>query len=273
MGNPPEIIASKLIIHLNAEADASYHQDYHRKLRGVLLNALPDAHIPDDDAGVPVSYTGLLPWGDIDAGDQRRVIVSSFDNEIIGQLAAKLQGDRDMTIGEWQFTVSGVVDATADVGPPGTRGTLESDTGCFVTLDQEAAAEYGITPGGDADYYWREGDPQQALTDRVMETLTTQWDKQNPPSGTSGPHDIDGPLFDQVTLDDTYSVPLHVAADYTQTVVLNKLTLGYEVRSESHREALNYALSTGIGEKNSYGLGTLSLVSKQEPFVTGGAPT
>lgn len=271
MGREAGVPVSKAIIHLEAQNNSQYHQDYHRKLRGLLLNALPDEYIPTDNARltVPLSYTGLLPWGDLTAGDSRRIVVSSFDNEVIGHLAASLQDNRDINIGEWEFIVQGVIDATEDVGPPGSRGTFESDTGTFVTLDQDTAQEYGISPGGDADHYWREGDPLQAFIDRVKEILSVKWAQHDPPGDTAGPGAIDGPLFDQVQLDTTYSIPLHVTAEETRTIVVNKFSFDYEVRSKAHREALNFALSVGIGEKNSYGLGTLSLVTKQEPVLTG----
>lgn len=271
MGRDVGVQVSQGIVHLEAQNDAHYHQDYHRKLRGLLLNNLPDEYIPaaDTERTVPLSFTGLLPWGDLTAGDSRKIVVSSFDTEVIGHLAAALQDDREINIGEWEFTVQGVVDATADVGPPGSTGTLESDTGTFVTLDQAAAQEYGISPGGNSDYYWREGDPLQALTDRIREILTVKWQQYDPPGDTAGPEAVDGPLFDQVELDTTYSIPLHVTPEQTQTIVVNKLTFEYEIRSDAHREALNFALSVGIGEKNSYGLGTHSVVTKQEPVLTG----
>jgi CRISPR-associated endoribonuclease Cas6 len=271
MGHEVAVPVSKAIIHLQAQNNSEYHQDYHRKLRGLLLNTLPDEYIPTDDARltVPLSYTGLLPWGDLTVGDSRQIVVSSFNKEVIGHLAAALQDNRDINIGEWEFTVQGITDATADVGSPGSRGTLESDTGTFVTLSQDTAQEYGISPGGDADHYWRKGDPLQALTDRLKEILSVKWAQHNPPGDAGGPTAIDGPLFDQVQLDTTYSIPLHVTAEETRTIVVNKFTLDYEVRSKAHRETLNFALSVGIGEKNSYGLGTLSLVTKQEPVLTG----
>lgn len=270
MGRSVGIEVSKLIIHLEAQHDARYHNDYHRKLRGVILNTLPDQFIPtDDEATVPLSFTKLIPWGDISQGDTRRVIVSSFDEELIGHLANEIQDKREINIGDWQFRVDGVVDATADVGQPGSRGTLESDTGTFVTLDHETAAEYGIEQDSTSDHFWNEGDPVQALTDRIDEVLSAKWGQHNPPGETGGPQAVNGPLFDQVELDTTYSVPVRVTASEERTFVLNKFTFEYEVRSEAHREALNFALSVGIGERNSYGLGTLTVVDKQEPVLTG----
>lgn len=262
---------SQAVIHLEAQNNAQYHEDYHRKLRGLLLNALPDAYIPDSDdkKAVPLSYTGLLPWGDLTTGDTRRIIVNSFDSEVINQLAAGLQDSREINIGEWEFTVKGILDETVDVGQPGSRGTVESDTGTFVSLSQSEAEQYGISPGGSADYYWREGDPIQAVTDRIGETLVKKWNQHNPQAETAGPKTVDGPLFDQLELDATYSIPLHVTAGETRTIVVNKFTFDYEIRSTAHREALNFALSVGIGQRNSYGLGTLSLVTKQEPVLTG----
>jgi len=265
---------TKLILQLRAEADCQYPQMYHRKLHGAVLNRIPDPIIEESKTSTPqtlgVSFTELMPWGDVSEGDNRQLVINTVTPEIVGHIAQSVSSDTSLNIGEMQFTVQGIDQSTVDVGPVGSHGTLESDTGVLVSISNDRVAEFGIVNPGEDVYYWSEEDPESVFVDRVMENLVGKWEALGDESSSSkGPTDVHGPLFDRKTLQKTYSILLRVSEDHTQQIVLSKWEFDYEVRSQSHRNTLNLALGAGIGERNNFGLGTLSLTSKQEPFLTG----
>ena len=264
---------TKLILYLEADSDCQYPDMYHRKLHGAVLNRIPDPIIEESKKGdtpstLGISFTELMPWGDVSAGETRQLVVNTVDPEIVGHIAQSVSSDPSFNIGEMQFTVQGIDQSTVDVGQVGTQGTLESDTGVLVSVPNDRVSEFGLENPGSDVYYWSEDDPEQAFVDRVRENLTGKWEALTDQSRDS-PEDIRGPLFDRKTLQKTYSIPLRVTVDHTQRIVLSKWEFDYEVRSQAHRDALNLALGAGIGERNNFGLGTLSLTSKQEPVLTG----
>jgi len=269
--------ATKLILYLEAQADCEYPRMYHRKLHGAILNRIPDQIIEEskqaDVSALGVSFTELIPWGDVSAGETRELVLNTVDPEIVGHIAQSLSADPEFNIGEMQFTVQGVDQTTVDVGEVGTQGTIESDSGVLVAIPNDRVSEFGIENPGNDVYYWSEDDPVDVFTQRVNENLAGKWRWFSEQASASDPDPIPdathGPLFTQQTLQKTYSIPLRVSSDHTQRVVLSKWEFEYEVRNQTHRELLNLALGSGIGQRNSYGLGTLSLTSKQEPFLTG----
>ena len=271
---------TKLILYLEAQADCTYPDMYHRKLHGAILNRIPDPIIERSKqrevSTLGVSFTELVPWGDVTAGETRELVVNTVNPEVVGHIAQSVSSDPTFDIGEMQFTVQGIDQSTVDVGEVGTRGTLESDTGVLVSIPNDRVAEFGIENSGDEVYYWSEDDPEEVFTRRISENLAGKWrtfaNRSSTDNGTetAGVSEaIHGPLFTRKTLQKTYSIPLRVSRDHTQRIVLSKWEFEYEVRNQAHREILNLALGAGIGERNSFGLGTLSLTSKQEPFLTG----
>jgi len=50
------------------------------------------------------------------------------------------------------------------------------------------------------------------------------------------------------------------------TYVLSKWRFGYTVQDEHHRRHLNLALDTGLGERNSLGLGFINITDKTAPW-------
>lgn len=265
---------TKIILYLEAKADCEYPKMYHRKLHGAILNRIPDEIIEaskqrEGSSSLGISFTELMPWGDLTEGDERKLVINTVDPEIVGHIAQTVSENPTLNIGNMQFNVRGIDKSTIDVGQVGSRGTIESDTGVLIPIKANRVSEFGLDNPGDEVYYWSEDDPHEAFATRLKEDLSAKWHGLTDKPDQDGPDGINGPIFDQKTLDRTYSVPIRVTADHTQRVVLSKWTFEYEVRSEAHRNALNLALGAGIGTRNNFSLGTVSLISKTEPVLTG----
>lgn len=252
----------RILARLSARSDAAYDNTYHHKLRGRLWQALRETqfelhHESNDPPGF--AYSNPFPPRDMDAGDDRTLLVSSPNEELLAHIASDLLDDRELNIGEMPFRVTDLSDLDPDVGEPGTSGTIETGTGLLVRIPPWRHEEYGIDhPGGNTATFW--------LPEHTMEPLRNQLeanlDKKHRlfmPDYLPGPSDVDGELFDDYELIKTFSIPVTVTEGERRTFILSKWRFGYTVRDDHHRRHLNLALDTGLGERNSLGLGFVNL--------------
>ena len=253
----------RLLVRLSARADTAYDNAYHHKLRGRLWQALEgtkfdEAH--DEDGPPGFSYSNPFPPRDMREGDERTLLVASPHEELLTHVAEDLQADRDLNIGEMPFYVEDMSVLAPDVGEPGTSGTIETGTGVLVRIPPWRFDDYGIEYDGDTAEFWR---PEHTM-EPFQTQLEANLDKKHGlfgPDHRPGPSDADGPVFESYELLKTFAIPLTVTEGERQTVVLSKWKLGYTVRDDDHRRHLNLALDTGIGERNSLGLGFVNLAN------------
>lgn len=255
----------RLLIRLRAEADAHYDHAAHHKLRGRLWKGLDrpafdDLHDEERPGGVCNSQ--IFPWGDIETGDERNVLVSAADRDVLHAIASGLVDDREFNVGEMQFSIEEVSSLSPDVGEPGTRGTLETGSGVLVRIPPWRLEEYGLEDESDgASLFWQ---PEYSMEpfERQLENNLDRKHGRFCPDHLPGPSEFDEPLFDEYELQKKYALPLTVTQGVERTVVLTKWKFGYRVRDDDHRRHLNLALDTGIGERNALGLGFLNITEE-----------
>ena len=251
--------------HLSARSDAAYQNDYHHKLRGRIWNALEDTPYDDrhDDGEPPgFAYSNPFPPHDMEAGDDRKLLISSPDEELLANVAADLLEEPELNIGEMPFHVDDVTSLSPDVGEPGTEGTIETGTGVLIRIPPWKADDYGIDPEGDEAIFWQ---PEHTMEPFITQVENNLDQKHNRfcPDYLPGPSDTDYELFDSYELIKTFAVPVTLNTGQEMTYVLSKWRFEYQVRDDDHRRHLNLALDTGIGERNGLGLGFINITNAQ----------
>ncbi|NEU59281.1 CRISPR-associated endoribonuclease Cas6 [Halorussus sp. MSC15.2] len=267
----------RLLIRLRAQADAAYDNSHFHELRGRLWKGLRGTEydeLHDAERPVGLSFSNVFPWGDIEEGDERTVLVAATDQDVLQAIAESVITDRKFNVGEMPFRVEEVTTVAPDVGEPGTRGTLETGTGVLVRIPPWQADKYGIENEGDEATFWQ---PEYSL-EPFKTQLENNLDKKHRlfcDDHLPGPSERDGDLFDEYNLIKTFAVPVEVTQGVEMTYVLSKWRFGYRVRDDHHRRHLNLALDAGIGERNALGLGFLNIEkdSKQLPGATSSAAT
>jgi len=259
----------RLLIRLEAQADAAYQSAYHHKLRGRIWRGLDGSRFDDlHDADRPIGlcFSNVFPWGRIEEGDERTVLVSATDRDLLTAVAEGVVDDRDFHVGEMSFRVTEVTTVTPDVGELGTRGTIESGTGLLVRIPPWQTEEYGIDHEGDESVFWRPKHSMEPLRTQLENNLDRKHELFCP-EHLPGPSDREGDLFEDHELIKTFSVPVEVTQGVERTMVLSKWRFGYRVRDHHHRRHLHLALDAGIGERNALGFGFVNIVegSKETP--------
>lgn len=249
--------------HLSARADTAYQTDYHHKLRGRIWDALDGTEYDErHDGGDPPGfvYSNPFPPHDMEAGDERKVLVASPDEELLAHVAADLLEEPELNIGEMPFHIDDISSLAPDVGEPGSTGTIETGTGVLVRIPPWKADEYGIDPDGDEAIFWRPEHTMDPFTTQIENNLDQKHNhfcKDYLP----GPSDTDYELFESYELIKTFAIPVTVTTGQEMTYVLSKWRFEYHVRDDDHRRHLNLALDTGIGERNGLGLGFINITN------------
>lgn len=241
---------------MEATQDAAYDTTYHPKVRGRLWNALRDTAYDEHDSEDPTGFcfSNIFPWGEIDEGDYRHLLIASAREGPLAHMAADLLDDREFNIGEMGFEVVDVSERHVDVGEPGTTGTLETTSGVFAKVPpHHRTEEHGNDP------YWREEDGLGAFMDYIEYRLNEKVERFLP-DYIPLPTDEER-LFDGYSFQKQYSLPTEVAVknDSKQVLklLLSKWEFKYTVRDDTHRKHLNLALDTGIGGRCTLGFGFL----------------
>ena len=261
----------RLLTELSARADAAFDNAHHAKLRGRFWDALngtdyDDRHDADEPPGFCFSL--IYPPRDMEAGDQRWLLVASPDEELLTHVARDLKDDRELNVGPMPLQVEEVNALAPDVGEPGTRGTLESGTGVLVRIPPWQRENYGIEGDhGDSATFWRPKHTMEPFRNQVRANLDRKhglFAREYLP----GPSETDGELFEEYDLLKTYALPVDVTEGQRMTYVVSKWELGYRVRDNDHRRHLNLALDCGIGERNALGFGFLNISERTRPGET-----
>lgn len=255
----------RILVTLRARAEAAYDKTYHNKLRGRVWRALegtPFEGEHGDGEPLGLSFSNPFPWGDIQEGDTRSVLLASPREELLAAIAQSLKNDREFNVGEMPFRVEDLSALDVDVGEPGTRGTIETATGVVVRLYEHHRDEYGINVDGDTPTYWRPDHTMEPFVDAITDNLQRKHDRFAP-EYRPGPAEVDGDLFEGYDLIKTYALPVTVTTGVELEMVLSKWRLDYRVRDEHHRRHLNLALDTGIGGRNGLGFGFVNIAEKE----------
>ena len=127
---------------------------------------------------MPLSFTGVVPWGEMTAADTRYIILKSLNKDIVENIGESIHNTDELNIGDMHFTVTGTYYDTETVGQPGTVGRLETDTGVLISIPPSEFDAYGIEIDSDDPYDWRETDDEDMFFERVVENIETKWRKE-----------------------------------------------------------------------------------------------
>lgn len=265
----------RILIDLKSQADVAYDTTYHHKLRGRIWKTLDGTkfstdHDSNDHPGFV--FSNIFPWGDISEGEDRQLIISSPNEAILAKISQNLLSNREFNVGDMPFRVEKLRSVEVDVGEPGTRGVIETDTGVLVRLYDHHVEKYDIDIPEESDdpvTYWRPEHTLEPFIDAIEENAQGKYELFGP-NYLPGPSEYEGQLFEGYDLSKTFAIPLEVTTGVTRTVILSKWRLNYNVRDDDHRRHLNLLLDCGLGGRNGLGLGFLNIKHKNPVHKQGG---
>lgn len=270
----------RLLVKLKAVADAAYNPFHKHNLRGRIWQCFGDdwSNEHGSEKGIGLSFSNIYPVKDIEKGDIQHVLIASPRDEVLNEIAGDLVLNQEFNIGNMMFTVEDVNIVVPDVGEPGTRGVLETETGVFCAFTKDVAEKHGlptdkITEGDEeTQLYWRQEHGMEPLQDVIRHSLHHSQEWFGDGTYTS-PLGSEYPLFtsfEPIKDPVTYPVKFTPSTGVTQTLIVSKWKLAYHVKDQAHRHHLNLALDTGLGQRREHGFGFVNLVeeSVEPPTAT-----
>ena len=227
-------------IHLTAQSNCKYSTDYEHKLRGVFYNALQDSkpELHSSHQQIPFTFSNIYPPEEIiSEGDTKKLTFASYDDEIFFTVLSEISNSQ-VTVGEMIFRVNEISIHNTNVSQ---RGSLSTPNGvyCEVPSDREHPT------------YWKPNHGLNSFKEQIESTLDWKIDTYT----THSSEERNFPIFNSYELIKQYSRPYTVETSQQLTFVLSKWKLDYDLENSLHRSYINIALDTGLGKKNTLGLG------------------
>lgn len=251
----------RALVRLTVAEDCAYDRNYNHKLRGRIYDAFHDTEwsaIHNANQPPGLCFSNPFPFDhEFSAGEEKNLIISTVHGaDLLTEIVQDLCGNPQLDIGHMRFHVDEATFVEPDVGPPGTTGTIETDTGIVQPLRDDICEEYGISTDYDHRTYWTHDHPLDALVDALRSNLDFKHALYGETDTEPSDH---APLFDGYNLIKTFADDKNVSTDHVATLPMSKWRFDYEVRDETHRQHLNLALACGLGAKNSLGLGFINI--------------
>ncbi|WP_435160409.1 CRISPR-associated endoribonuclease Cas6 [Halorubrum sp. SY-15] len=245
----------RVLIDLEAEMDASYDSEYHGRLRARIWDALRDTPYDEHGAETPgFSFSNPFPWGDLEEGDERHLLVAAPREDQLAHIVADLLENPEVHAGSMPFQVTDTRPLDPDVGPPGTEGVLETATGVYAVTPPQ----YLDDPNEhDDETFWRPEHGMEPFFDHVETQLQRNHDRFMP-DNDPGPAEVDAPLFESYEMIKKFWLDVQLSGGTEWTVLVSKWRFPYRVRDDHHRRHLNLALDVGIGRRTPLGFGFLN---------------
>lgn len=245
----------RVMLDIMAEMAATYDTEYHGRLRARLHDALRET--PHDVHGAETPgfcFSNPFPWGDLNEGDERNLLIASAREEQLAHITADLLENPEIHAGSMPFRVTDARALDPDVGPPGTEAVLETATGVYAVTPPRYLED---PDEHDYETFWRPEHGMEAFFEHIETQLQRNHDRFMP-DNDPGPKEVDFPLFESYEMIKKYWLDVQFTGGTEWSVLLTKWRFPYRVRDDHHRRHLNLALDVGLGRRTPLGFGFLN---------------
>ena len=242
----------RLLVKLEAAKDQAYDAMYHHKVQGLIYDQIEsfDPGLHDKRGYKYFSYSNPFPIADMKAGDARNLIIASPNTKLIEHIQKHLQ--KDLNIGDNSYKVLEKKTLTPRLQTP---FKLITATPVTMRIPKERYSDYGIN--SDKDWvYWRPEYSFEAYVKQLGDNVIKKYNSY---------HKTD---MKEHTIFEQY---IYKRATCNPTIIDGK---EYEIvgsiweypfthLTPEQRRLLEFALDTGLGERNAYGYGFLNIVKNE----------
>ena len=233
---------------------------YHYHLQGFIYNLLRGSiydQLHDTRGCKFFSYSNIFPFDDLRQNDLRTLIISSPDEQFIRYLydIMQLSAGRgtEIKIGAMKFNVDSLRKLYTRL-PDNSNLNLITGTPIIVRVPREKYKEYNFEPLVNSDsIYWRNGHPIDLLLEQLQNTLLHKYAEYH---WTETCKDIH--LFHGFEFKKQISTRVFIK-DFEQVIIGTVWEFGF---NNGNKELVQFALDSGLGERNSLGFGFMNLSRK-----------
>lgn len=247
----------RLLIELEAATDCAYDLRYHHKLQGLMYGLLKGSAYQDLHNKPTYKFfcfSNIFPSTDMQNGEQRNLLISSPDNQLIQVFKDRLsflrKAKKQVHIGEMNFILKSI-----SLLNPRVRGlcTLTTGTPIIIRIPRINYFKYGIKPPRDYPYvYWRSHYPFNAFLRQLEDNLIKKYNEFYSVSVQYFP------LFEEAIF--RKQVCNHMIIKESKIRVFGTLwQFKFRYLSEKKSRIVQFGLDSGFGEMNSLGFGLMNI--------------
>ncbi len=261
----------RLLIKLRSTQNCSYEMQYHYHLQGFIYNLLRGSvfdQIHDKEGSKFFSFSNIFPAKDLIENDLRTLIVSSPDSEFIKYLYEILQlwlgREREVTVGFMKFKIDSLEKLTVKL-PDTTPIGLITGTPIIVRIPKERYKAHDCEPSKKYDYvYWRSEHPIKLFVIQLENNLLKKYTQYHHIANSTSFFDSQKgrtlaipQLFQSFKFKKQISTRVFMKG-FDQVVIGTLWEFGFD--TDVNKNIIQFALDSGLGERNSLGFGFMNLL-------------
>lgn len=204
-------------------------------------------------------FSNIFPPSLVRNGELRHLLFSSPNNQLVysvfSHIRENLMSDKIVNIGEQQYHIKAL--ELLETKITDNRCIIRTSTPVSIRIPERAYSNYNISKDEQKDkfMYWRSSLPQEIFLTLIMNNMKSKFEHFYKRRIDNNIESIVGPLAM------IKEVVIHIPIEnYTIKVPASFWRLYFDnLHNEFRRRFLSFILDTGIGERNSAGLGFLNV--------------
>jgi CRISPR-associated endoribonuclease Cas6 len=237
-------------------------------LQGFIYNLLRGSvyeQLHDTEGSKFFSFSNIFPFDDPKKDDIRNLIISSPDTDFIRYLFDILQiisrRETQINIGTMKFTIEYLKVLHTKV--PESNFILITGTPIVIRIDRERYEKYGYESIFDNFTYWRNEQPVDVFIEQLQIKLLSKYARYHTESYKEYRDFLakykDNKIFDTFRFKKQISTKLFIKG-LERNVIGSLWECIFNNISKSNSAIIQFALDSGLGERNSLGFGFMNLI-------------
>lgn len=251
----------RLILNLKSAVDQSYSSMDYNKTRGFINKLFLESGmigIHDKEGYKPYSFSNIFPYGDMQKGDIKKIILASPSDMIINKISDYLsdKNGEKVNIGNNSYLLE--KSQTIQKFNLNTPLTLRCSTPIILRIPEKNYDLYNVPEEEKRPnyIYWR---PNVAFDSFIKQLSENIVKKYNDFYGTS----VECPyLFEQFIFKKTVHTRLIVDSGKSYGIAASLWDFRWNNIEPIQKKILNFGIDAGFGERNGWGFGFVNPIIK-----------
>ncbi|MDG7036556.1 MAG: CRISPR-associated endoribonuclease Cas6 [Nitrososphaerota archaeon] len=217
-------------------------------------------------------FSNIFPYGDFQTGSEKNLLISSPDLEVLKSIESachrRIESDQPIIIDNLRFKISGIskpfrIDLMHD------QVNIITATPIVVRIPKAKFEDYGIELKINYNYlFWREDIPVDAFVNQLYENIAKKVKGflRIQEKNLYTAHDLDEGYFLPMILSYKFikSVSKPIVVKQAKQMIIGSLwNFSFFAENAAQKAALEIAIDSGLGERNSLGFGFVNLIRNQ----------
>ncbi|MGA9842596.1 MAG: CRISPR-associated endoribonuclease Cas6 [Nitrososphaeraceae archaeon] len=260
---------TRLLIELKSMHDTFQEMQYHTHAQGFIYNLLRGSiyeQIHDTRGSKFFSFSNIFPHADLKQGDIRTFIISSPDDEFVkclfDILMVSARRETTVNIGHMKFKINYLKKFFA--GIPESDIHLITGTPIVIRINKERYEKYGYESIYDNFTYWRNEQPIDIFIEQLQIKLLRKYARFH--NKTIEEYHEALAKYKNVKIFDIFrfkkQISTRLSIDKFEQVIVGSIWEFIFSPTNNNKDIIQFALDSGLGERNSLGFGFMNLMTK-----------